>query len=145
MIISSLEYKIQNNNANTSCKKNPLSFKAYMPEKVYYYAEKAQIKSEFAKRKLVNYLLEKFANIKKWIKKLFKVEEKPAKYIPEIIPKTKHGIKNLNSYEISKILTDETEVEINVENNELHNITEDNCSCIFIMNHDKQRKDPKLL
>ena len=131
------------------------TFQAYMPEKFYQVMEKNTIKFERGNRKILNILIKQLGRIKNVLDK-FKIK------VSEIFYKKKedytekndyflfnspetHSQKIWNSYTLSRLLTQEKEVEINIENDELQNIVNDDCSHIFIMNHDKQRKDPKLL
>jgi len=48
-------------------------------------------------------------------------------------------------FDYGKALAKKKEIEINIENEELMNIVKSDESCIFIMNHDNQKQDPKLL
>lgn len=141
------------NNINPHLSKTPLTtgkttFKAYMPESFYRHAEKSSMKAGFALRKGLNNLIyfggkvyDKYKNITgtplpkgEYLfteEKIKTIKEDPKKHMATI-------------FGISKIMSREKEVEINIENNELQEIVNDNNSCIFIMNHDNQREDQKL-
>lgn len=48
-------------------------------------------------------------------------------------------------FDYGKMLSGAKEIEINVENESLMNIAKSDESCIFIINHDDQKQDPKML
>lgn len=50
-----------------------------------------------------------------------------------------------NSFNYGKMMARGKKVEINIEDGALANIAKSDEPCIFIMNHDNQRQDPKLL
>ena len=134
--------------------KDKPSFKKYLPYKVYQRAEKCTFAIEIVQRRTLNAGI-KFLNeinkcLTKIINKFFgKNITDPLSVITQ--EKNFNEIKNnpithmLAIYSLSRLFAGKKEVEINIENNELTDIVNDKQSCIFIMNHDKQREDSKLL
>lgn len=130
--------------------KEQQSFGAYMPERFYRCAEKCTFKVERAERRIVNslrnFIIKLYSKLfkapkgigdnKKKLGWLTREEAEYIKWCPEL-----HSRK---IYEISKMMCAGKEIEINIENEELQNIVNSGESCIFIMNHDRQKEDPKL-
>ena len=127
-----------------------LNFKASMPENFYKYTEKKTIQLEQKGRILTNKLSDFLINISlkyTTLKNKLLNKNLPDPIDINLIQNLKEGslAHTLFGYNISRLLTKGKEVEINIENNELQNITDSNESCIFIMNHDKQKEDAKML
>lgn len=151
MIIHSI-----NNNKYNSNYNNNLRFKAYyLPEKFYRNAEKYSIKAERVQRRVmntttntINWIKDKFKQIAASSSKKVTINAEPQTILPkDYIAAIKSDPQEhmLAIYQVSKDLANGKEVEINIENNELIDLANDNESCIFIMNHDKQKEDTKLL
>ena len=129
------------------------TFKAYMPEKFYRHAEKCTLAVEKVERKALNKILMIGGFLVTTFNKLLKKLKGKAstKNFHEITmedlkkAETDPEYQMLMSYELSKIMTRGKEVEINIENNELQDLINNDEACIFIMNHDRQKEDPKLL
>jgi len=136
--------------SNTTYQSNT-NFKAYMPNKFYRHAEKSALKVEQFERKVLNGLRNSIEKIAILFSKLkSKITGKPEKDLGWMtrqdleIMKTNPLLELKTIYNISKLMSGGKEVEINIENNELHDIVNDDEACIFIMNHDRQKDDPKL-
>lgn len=143
-----------NNIENKYYSQHP-SFRAYLPEKFYKFAERQTINIEFGFRKTSNFLLDFLLKLNIGVKKLNSILKRRkyddtnynikefAKTISELDDTSPYLVKF--SYDLSKLLSQGKEIEINIENGELQNIVNsDECS-IFIMNHDKQKEDSKML
>lgn len=89
---------------------------------------------EFAGRKIINRISELFQGNKnnEFFSEFLNSNEKSEEFI------------NLLT-KINKTFSNQKEVEINIESNRIHQIASSNQPRIFIMNHDNQRKDPKML
>lgn len=97
-------------------------------------AERSVQSLELLGRKLFNKLFDFFP--KKQYKELFEQFLKSNE-------NTENFILLLN--QISRILATQKEVEINIETNRLQEIAESKEPRIFVMNHDNQKQDPKML
>lgn len=98
-------------------------------------AEKSIRKVEFAGRKILNRIIGLFNknnNNEELYNALLNSDIKSEEYI-HILNK------------ISRIFSTKKEIEINIENQKLEKIASSETPHIFIMNHDNQRKDPKML
>lgn len=131
-------YPILNNNCETIIKSryNPVfGNKICLPySKRFDKLEKITQKFELVFRKAINKLgtmLYKEQN-KNLSDKFMNIDEKSDKYIEAL-------------FQLGRKLSGTKEVEINVESEVINNITKSNESCIFIMNHDNQKRDPQLL
>jgi len=96
--------------------------------------EKCHQKIEFLARKIINKVnvAINHKKINKVYNEVVNIDEQSPKYMKMI-------------YDFGKMMSKRNEIEINVENNALMDIAKAKESCIFIMNHDNQRQDPKLL
>lgn len=127
------------------------SFKAYMPKGFYRQAEKCSLGVERIERNIVNRLHNYIDIIMVLLSKLKShITRNPQK---NNICLTRENLEIIKAnplfelqtiYNVSKSLCLDKEIEINIENNELANIANDDEACIFIMNHDRQKEDPKL-
>ena len=135
----------------TYCAPKSIARTGYMPEAFYKFTEKSSIKFEFASRKAIHNLMWCFINLMKMANKIRCRFSSGA--VPMLDIDT-NAIKNIDTqsegymkllYALQRKMCEEKEVEINVENNEINNIVDSKESCIFVMNHDKQKQDPKLL
>lgn len=144
--ITPTQHSINNNYAYPT-------FKAYMPEKFYRHAEKCTFKVEKALRIALNNILAIGTFIVTTYNKIRSnsqrktFDNKTVQINEEILGKIKANTTSqmYATYIISKNVANNKEVEINIENGVLEDLTKDNEACIFIMNHDKQKEDPKLL
>lgn len=134
---------------NSNPIRNTLAKRQYLSEKTYTRLEKASIAVEYGGRKVANKMTDTLMKVLLRLTNLFSktkndisqiVDIKKIKDIPD-----KSALHMLFVYTISKLMSAGKEVEINVENNELADLIKDNKSTIFIMNHDKQKEDAKLL
>lgn len=128
------------------------SFKAqYLPEKFYVYTEKKTIHAELTMRKLLNKATTLIADVQKKYYQIFKKPKAEAiaqtqKVIDKITKIDESSPQYMSAtYLISRVLGAGKEVEINIENGELQNITDSDEACIFIMNHDKQNQDSVMV
>lgn len=96
--------------------------------------EKRQQKVEFLLRRIADKINVVFNHkiIDDRYNKLINVDEKSQKFMVSL-------------FNYGKRMARGKEVEVNVENGSLMNIANSNDACIFIMNHDNQSQDPKLL
>lgn len=148
MNINKINY---NYNYNPSQAHKTPAFKAQMPEKFYVFAEKNSIKLEFASRKLLNSITTLYSKAYPKILQIFNKTKANA------VIQSQKMINNLTTinestpeymgatYIISRMLSAGQEVEINIEDGELQDIADSNEACIFIMNHDKQKMDSKMV
>lgn len=97
-------------------------------------AEKGYRNIEFIGRKLINKIASLFNGkfFKELNETLSKIKNESCDYIRI-------------QANAGRLLAKDLEIEINLESQRLENIAKDNSARIFIMNHDSQRKDPKML
>lgn len=124
----------------------------YLPKNFYRYGEKASIKTEIISRRCANKISDMFNKLRLYIHNIFnKLRNKPTINLDKIDFKQISDVPENSaehmwlSYTISRMLCAGKEVEINVEDELLQEISDSDESCIFIMNHDRQKEDPKLL
>ena len=138
--------------SNYNTTNTPPSFKAtYLPEKYYIYAEKKSLQAELVMRKFLNKSLKLISDLQKKYYTIFKKPQAEAiaetqKIIDEITSIDESSPRYMSAtYLISRALGAGKEVEINIENGELQNLTDSDEACIFIMNHDKQNQDSVMV
>lgn len=111
-----------------------LNFKGLPGPELAVSAEKSIRSVEFAGRRLINRIAEIFQSNKnnEFYSQFLKSDERSEEFI------------NLLT-KISKIFSTQKEIEINIESNRIHQIASSHQPRIFIMNHDNQSRDPKML
>ena len=139
--------------SNNTYSKKQLNFQGlYLPEKFYKKAEKATNKIELSSRIIAN----KVSNLAlityyKAINIFAKIAKKPPKQLPKVDIEAINQLDTSTTeykkflYVLQREMTGGKEVEINYHDSKIQEIAESDEACIFIMNHDKQRQDPKLL
>ena len=146
MKINRVEYNYNSIQSRTS----PM-FKAYLSDKYYAFAEKKSVKAEFALRKSINKGLKTFSKLQQNFYKIFNKQKaetisESQKFINKITAIDESSHQYMGAvYMISRMFGAGKEIEINIENGEMQKIADSDESCIFIMNHDKQSQDGKML
>ena len=146
MKINRVEYNYNSIQSRTS----PM-FKAYLSDKYYAFAEKKSVKAEFALRKSINKGLKTFSKLQQNFYKIFNKQKaetisESQKFINKITAIDESSPQYMGAvYMISRMFGAGKEIEINIENGEMQKIADSDESCIFIMNHDKQSQDGKML
>lgn len=127
---------IQKTNYNFQTARKPVT-PAFQGAPAFYcaaHAEKAIRSVEFSGRKFVNRFFDFFhkkTNMELY-NKLLNTDTKSEEYISLLS-------------QVSRIFSNQKEVEINLESGRLEKIAASNRPQIFIMNHDNQNKDPQML
>ena len=138
-------------NSNIPTKYANPAFKSYLPETLYKFSEKQTIKSELAFRKTAKKFAKLLRLLQEFADKITKKDTKSAKKLTNLF--IQEALKTKDSSPVfmwvNSVMTNslgaDREVEINIENNELQNLAASNEASIFIMNHDKQKEDSRLV
>ena len=119
----------------------------FLNEKFYKKGEKLTIKFEFLSRIMLSKLQDsifKSVNYKKKFEQATNINYDD--FIKNFSKIKEHSPNQfVSSYALSRLLCANKEVEINLDTNRLLEHVKSDEACIFIMNHDRQKQDPKLL
>lgn len=121
-------------NYNNQYISNKPKFKGNLPMKSAYYTEKSMQSVEFAGRKIINKFFDFFGKKQnnETFTELINSDSKSPEYIKALS-------------KVSRLLSTKKEIEINLESARIQEIASNGKPHIFIMNHDNQSQDPKMM